>query len=92
MRVAKMYVNEIFSGLREVNFPAIQTFENSGGPSIVHQRDIPFSSTCEHHLLPFYGTVHVSYVGRGKVLGLSKLNRIIEFFSKRPQIQERLTK
>ena len=83
-RVARIYVQEVFSGMSEDNFPDITLFQSPGGPSIVSQRDIPFSSICEHHLLPFQGTVSVTYRSQGFVLGLSKINRIVDYFSKRP--------
>ena len=90
-RVAKMYVKELCSGLVPENFPACTTFPVAQN-SIVFQRDIPFTSMCEHHFLLFTGVAHVGYFSNGKVIGLSKLNRIVEYFARRPQIQERLNK
>ncbi len=91
-RVAKMFVEEIFSGLLPDNEPAITLFENKFGYSqMLVERDIPLQSTCEHHLLPIIGRCHVAYISSGKVIGLSKLNRIVEYYARRPQIQERLT-
>jgi GTP cyclohydrolase I len=90
-RVARMYV-EMFSGLRED--PKIHTksvFTEKKYDEIVLLKDIPFHSMCEHHLLPFTGFAHVAYMPSGKVLGLSKLARIVETFARRPQMQERLT-
>lgn len=92
-RVAKMYVKEIFSGLDIKNFPKCTTVENkmTSGKEFVLERKINVSSTCEHHLLPILGYATVAYIPNKKVLGLSKLNRIVKYFSKRPQVQERLT-
>ena len=90
-RVAKMYVKELCSGLSADNFPACTTFPVTQN-SVVFQRDIPFTSMCEHHFLLFSGVAHVGYFSNGKVIGLSKLNRIVEYFARRPQIQERLNK
>ena len=90
-RVAKMYVKELCSGLNSDNFPACTTFPVTQN-SVVFQRDIPFTSMCEHHFLLFSGVAHVGYYSNGKVIGLSKLNRIVEYFGRRPQIQERLNK
>jgi GTP cyclohydrolase IA len=90
-RVAKMYVKELCSGLVPENFPACTTFPVAQN-SVVFQRDIPFTSMCEHHFLLFTGVAHVGYFSNGKVIGLSKLNRIVEYFARRPQIQERLNK
>jgi GTP cyclohydrolase I len=92
-RVAKMYVKEIFSGLDIDNFPKCTTVENkmTTGKEFVLERSINVSSTCEHHLLPILGFATVAYIPNKKVLGLSKLNRIVKYFSKRPQVQERLT-
>jgi GTP cyclohydrolase IA len=91
-RVAKMYVNEIFSGLNPANKPAVKLFANkySYGEMLV-EKDITLFSYCEHHFVPIIGKVHVAYIPRKKVVGLSKLNRIVKYFAKRPQVQERLT-
>ena len=90
-RVAKMYVNEIFRGLNPANKPAITTFENKYQyAGLVIERNIPVQSTCEHHFQPIFGVAHVAYVPNGRVIGLSKLNRIVDFFARRPQVQERL--
>ncbi len=91
-RVAKMFVKEIFGGLSPDNKPAITLFENKFGyRNMVIERNIPLHSTCEHHFLPIRGKAHLAYFSSGKVIGLSKLNRIVEFFARRPQVQERLT-
>jgi len=91
-RVAKMFVKEIFSGLDERNFPSITTFENSYGYSeMLVEKDITLHSFCEHHFLPIIGKVHVAYFPGKKVVGLSKLNRLVGYYAKRPQVQERLT-
>ena len=90
-RVAKMYVNEIFNGLNPANKPAITTFENKYQyKGLVIERNIPLQSTCEHHFQPIFGVAHVAYIPNGRVIGLSKLNRIVDFFARRPQVQERL--
>lgn len=91
-RVAKMYVGEIFSGLNYVNFPKITTIANKMyvDEEIV-VKDISFTSTCEHHLVVFDGKATVGYVPGKKVIGLSKINRLVRFFAQRPQVQERLT-
>lgn len=91
-RVAKSFVNEIFMGLNPANMPKASTFENNYnyGEMLVEKNIIVYS-TCEHHLLPIVGRAHVAYISDGKVIGLSKMNRIVEYFSKRPQVQERLT-
>ncbi|CAM1352755.1 GTP cyclohydrolase I FolE [Tenacibaculum insulae] len=91
-RVAKAFVNEIFMGLDPKNMPKASTFDNNYnyGEMLV-EKNIVVYSTCEHHLLPIIGRAHVSYISNGKVIGLSKMNRIVEYFSKRPQVQERLT-
>ena len=91
-RVAKAFVNEIFMGLNPANMPKASTFENNYnyGEMLV-EKNIVLYSTCEHHLLPIIGRAHVAYISGGKVIGLSKMNRIVEYFSKRPQVQERLT-
>jgi len=91
-RVAKMYVKEIFSGLNPVNKPAITLFENRYKfNEMLVEREISVYSYCEHHFVPIIGKAHVGYFSNGKVVGLSKINRIVEYFSKRPQVQERLT-
>ena len=91
-RVAKSFVNEIFMGLNPANMPKASTFDNNYnyGEMLV-EKNIVVYSTCEHHLLPIIGRAHVAYISDGKVIGLSKMNRIVEYFSKRPQVQERLT-
>jgi GTP cyclohydrolase I len=91
-RVAKMFVKEIFGGLNPVKKPSSSTFENDYkyGEMLV-EKNITLYSTCEHHLLPIIGRAHVAYISNGKVIGLSKMNRIVEYFAKRPQVQERLT-
>ncbi|MFM9826738.1 GTP cyclohydrolase I FolE [Flavobacterium sp.] len=91
-RVAKMFVKEIFSGLNPNRKPKASTFENNYkyGEMLV-EKNITLYSTCEHHLLPIIGKAHVAYISNGKVIGLSKINRIVEYYAKRPQVQERLT-
>ena len=91
-RVAKAYVNELFSGLNPLNKPSSSTFENKYqyGEMLV-EKNITLYSTCEHHLLPIVGKAHVAYVSSGRVVGLSKMNRIVEYYANRPQVQERLT-
>lgn len=91
-RVAKMYVKEIFSGLNPVNKPKIALFENKYKyEQMLVEKDITFYSNCEHHFVPIFGKAHVAYISNGAVIGLSKLNRIVQYFSKRPQVQERMT-
>ncbi|TXD51239.1 MULTISPECIES: GTP cyclohydrolase I FolE [unclassified Polaribacter] len=91
-RVAKMYVDEIFSGLNPANKPEITLFENSYQYNqMLVEKNITVYSTCEHHFVPIIGKAHVAYISSGKVIGLSKLNRIVQYFAKRPQVQERLT-
>ncbi len=91
-RVAKMYVKEIFSGLNPANKPAITLFDNKYKyDEMVLEKNITFYSNCEHHFVPIIGKAHVAYISSGKVIGLSKLNRIVEYYAKRPQVQERLT-
>ncbi len=91
-RVAKMFVKEIFSGLDPKNKPRIAMFENKYNYSqMLVEKDINVQSTCEHHFLPIYGKAHVAYISNGSVIGLSKINRIVEYYCKRPQVQERLT-
>ena len=91
-RVAKAFVNEMFMGLNPKNMPKASTFDNNYnyGEMLV-EKNIVVYSTCENHLLPIIGRAHVAYISDGKVIGLSKMNRIVEYFSKRPQVQERLT-
>ena len=91
-RVAKMYVDEIFSGLNPENKPKIALFENKYQYNqMLVEKNIQFYSNCEHHFVPIFGKVHVAYVSSGKVIGLSKINRIVQYFANRPQVQERLT-
>jgi GTP cyclohydrolase I len=91
-RVAKMYIKEIFSGLNPANKPAVKLFENKYQyKEMLVERNITFYSNCEHHFVPIIGKAHVAYISNGKVIGLSKLNRIVQFFAKRPQVQERLS-
>lgn len=91
-RVAKMFVNEIFGGLHPDRKPKASTFDNNYkyGEMLV-EKNIVVYSTCEHHLLPIVGRAHVSYISNGTVVGLSKMNRIVDYYAKRPQVQERLT-
>lgn len=90
-RVSKMFVQEIFSGLNPANKPKIAVFENSFHyDKMLVEANISFNSTCEHHFLPIFGKAHIGYVSSGKVIGLSKLNRIVDYYSRRPQVQERL--
>ncbi|UPQ78561.1 GTP cyclohydrolase I FolE [Flavobacterium azooxidireducens] len=91
-RVAKMFVKEIFGGLNPSRKPSSSTFENGYkyGEMLV-EKNITLYSTCEHHLLPIVGRAHVAYISSGQVIGLSKMNRIVDYFAKRPQVQERLT-
>jgi len=90
-RVAKMFIKEIFSGLNPANKPKISVFDNSYHyDKMLVEADISFNSTCEHHFLPIIGKAHIGYVSSGKVIGLSKLNRIVDYYSRRPQVQERL--
>lgn len=91
-RVAKMFVKEIFGGLNPKYKPKSSTFSNKYkyGEMLV-EKNITLYSTCEHHLLPIVGKAHVAYISKGKVVGLSKMNRIVDYFAKRPQVQERLT-
>ena len=91
-RVAKMYIDEIFSGLNPKNKPKIALFDNKYQYNqMLVEKNITFYSNCEHHFVPIIGKAHVAYVSSGKVIGLSKLNRIVQYFAKRPQVQERLT-
>lgn len=91
-RVAKMFVNEIFGGLHPDRKPKASTFSNNYkyGEMLV-EKNITVYSTCEHHLLPIVGKAHVAYISSGTVIGLSKMNRIVDYYAKRPQVQERLT-
>lgn len=92
LRVAKMYVNEVFWGLETENFPKCTAVDNKMGYNqMLVETGVTVKSFCEHHLLPIVGTATVAYIPKNKVLGLSKLNRIVEYYSRRPQIQERLT-
>ncbi len=91
-RVAKMYIKEIFSGLNPANKPKIALFENKYQYNeMLVEKNITFYSNCEHHFVPIIGKAHVAYISNGKVIGLSKINRIVNYFAKRPQVQERLT-
>lgn len=91
-RVAKMFVNEVFAGLDPEKKPTASTFDNKYkyGEMLV-EKNITVYSTCEHHLLPIVGKAHVAYISKGRVIGLSKMNRIVDYFAKRPQVQERMT-
>ncbi len=92
-RVAKMYVKEIFSGLDPNNKPKVSLFENKFGYNkMLVEKDINVNSQCEHHLVPIFGKAHVAYIANGEVIGLSKINRIVDYYCKRPQVQERLTR
>lgn len=91
-RVAKMYVKEVFSGINPKNKPEVRLFENKFGyDQMLVEKDITFYSNCEHHFVPIYGKVHVGYISSGEVIGLSKINRIVQYYARRPQVQERLT-
>ncbi|RZJ36911.1 MAG: GTP cyclohydrolase I, partial [Chryseobacterium sp.] len=91
-RVAKMYVKEIFGGLLPENKPGISTFKNQYKyRQMLVEKDITVYSFCEHHFLPIIGKAHVAYISSGEVIGLSKINRIVDYYAKRPQVQERLT-
>ncbi len=91
-RVAKMYVKEIFSGLNPENKPNIRLFDNKYKyDQMLVEKNITFYSYCEHHFVPIIGKAHVAYISSGKVIGLSKLNRIVQYYAKRPQVQERMT-
>ncbi|MGB1169834.1 MAG: GTP cyclohydrolase I FolE [Flavobacteriaceae bacterium] len=91
-RVAKAFVNELFMGLNPKNQPKASTFDNNYNyEEMLVEKNIIVYSTCEHHLLPIVGRAHVAYISNGKVIGLSKMNRIVDYFAKRPQVQERLT-
>jgi GTP cyclohydrolase I len=87
-----MYVKEVFSGLNPKNKPVAKLFENKYKYNqMLVEKDITFHSHCEHHFVPIYGKAHVAYISSGDVIGLSKINRIVQYYSKRPQVQERLT-
>jgi GTP cyclohydrolase IA len=91
-RVAKMFVKEIFSGLNPANKPAISLFDNKYQYNqMLVEKNITVYSNCEHHFVPIIGKAHIAYISAGKVIGLSKLNRIVQYYSQRPQVQERLT-
>lgn len=91
-RVAKMFIKEQFSGLNPKNKPEINVFENKYGyHNMLVEKDITLYSNCEHHFVPIIGKVHVAYIPHNKVLGLSKINRLVQYYAKRPQVQERLT-
>ncbi|MFT4848044.1 MAG: GTP cyclohydrolase I [Sediminicola sp.] len=91
-RVAKMYIDEIFSGLNPANKPKVALFDNKYQYNqMLVEKNITFYSNCEHHFVPIIGRAHIAYVSSGKVIGLSKLNRIVQYYAKRPQVQERLT-
>ncbi len=90
-RVAKMFVQELFSGLNPENKPKMSVFDNAYHyDKMLVEANITFNSTCEHHFLPIIGKAHIGYISSGKVIGLSKLNRIVDYYSRRPQVQERL--
>lgn len=91
-RVAKMYVKEVFSGLNPANKPKIAVFENKFKyREMLVEKDIAFYSNCEHHFVPIIGRAHVAYISNGQVIGISKINRLVQYYAKRPQVQERLT-
>ncbi len=91
-RVAKMYVQEVFSGLNPANKPEVTLFNNSYNyDQMLVEKNITFFSNCEHHFVPILGKAHVAYISNGQVIGLSKINRIVQYYAKRPQVQERLT-
>ncbi|MFQ3297294.1 MAG: GTP cyclohydrolase I [Polaribacter sp.] len=91
-RVAKMYIDEIFSGLNPANKPKVALFDNKYQYNqMLVEKNITFYSNCEHHFVPIMGKAHVAYISSGKVIGLSKLNRVVQYYAKRPQVQERLT-
>ncbi len=91
-RVAKMYVEEIFSGLKPENKPSATLFENKYKYNeMLVEKNITFYSNCEHHFVPIFGKAHVAYISKGHVIGLSKINRIVQYYAKRPQVQERMT-
>jgi GTP cyclohydrolase I len=91
-RVAKMYVKELFSGLDPRNKPTLSVFDNKYEYNkMLVESDITFNSSCEHHFLPIIGKAHVGYISSGKVIGLSKINRVVQYYGRRPQVQERMT-
>lgn len=91
-RVAKMFIKEIFYGLNPENKPKISVFENKFKyKEMLVEKNINMNSTCEHHFLPIVGKAHVAYISNGEVIGLSKINRIVDYYARRPQVQERLT-
>lgn len=91
-RFAKMYVKELFSGLNPTNKPSLSVFDNKYQyDKLLIEKNISFSSSCEHHFLPIIGKAHVAYKSSGKVIGFSKINRIVQYYAKRPQVQERMT-
>jgi GTP cyclohydrolase I len=91
-RVAKMYVKEIFSGLNPANKPSVKLFENKYQYNeMLIEKNITLFTYCEHHFVPIIGKVHVAYISNGQVIGLSKINRLVQYYAKRPQVQERLT-
>jgi GTP cyclohydrolase I len=91
-RVAKMYVKEIFNGLNPDNKPSITLFENKYRYNkMILEKNIRLNSFCEHHFLPIVGKAHVAYISNGKIIGLSKLNRLVQYYSSKPQVQEKLT-
>ena len=91
-RVAKMYVKEIFSGLNPANKPSLSVFDNKYGyRKMLVEKNITLHSNCEHHFVPILGKVHVAYIPTEKVIGLSKINRIVQYYAQRPQVQERLS-
>ncbi len=92
LRVAKMFIQEQFKGLDPKNKPSVTLFENPYQyKEMLLERNIHFHSTCEHHFVPIHGHAHVAYFSSGKVIGLSKLNRIVDYYARRPQVQERMT-
>jgi GTP cyclohydrolase I len=91
-RVAKMYVKELFAGLNPKNKPKLSVFDNKYQYNkMLIESDITFNSACEHHFLPIVGKAHVGYISSGKVIGLSKINRIVDYYARRPQVQERMS-
>lgn len=95
LRISKMWVNELFANINGYNLNELREtmtlFPKEGDTDLVVVKDIPFSSTCEHHFMPMFGVVHVGYVPNKSIIGLSKIPRVVKYFSKRPQLQERLT-
>ncbi len=90
-RVAKMYIKELFYGLNPINKPKLSTFENKYGyRKMLIEQNITIDSACEHHFLPIIGHAHVAYIPKDKVIGLSKINRLVDYYARRPQVQERL--